>query len=55
LLIECLLGEPFKYKDCSVWACDSKYFFNGKKINVSRKQFAEADTDALIEMIEAYK
>ena len=54
LLIECLLGEPFKYKDCSVWACDSKYFFNGKKVNISRKQFAEADTNTLIEMMNTH-
>lgn len=43
LLIECLLGEPLKYVNCSVWACDSKYFFDGEKVDISRKQFAEAD------------
>lgn len=55
LLIECLLGEPLKYVNCSVWACDSKYFFDGKKIDVSRKQFAEADCDFLRAELEKYK
>jgi phosphoadenosine phosphosulfate reductase len=54
LLIECLLGEPLKYADCSVWACDSTYFFNGKKKKISSLTFANADVKLLISEIEKY-
>ena len=54
LLIECMLGEPLKHVKDSVWASDSKYFFDGKKINFSRKEFAEADTDLLRSEIDRY-
>lgn len=55
LLIECLIGEPLKYISSSVWACDSKYFFDGKKINIPSKMFAEADCDKLRKELEIYK
>lgn len=54
LLIECLLGIPLKFVDSSVWACDSKYFFDGKKINISRTQFASADCNALRADVKKY-
>ena len=55
LLIECLLGEPLKYINSSVWACDSTYFFDGKKKSISRKSFAEANTQNLIDELKKYE
>ncbi len=55
LLIECLLGEPLKYINSSVWACDSTYFFDGKKKSISRKNFAEANTQELIDELKKYE
>lgn len=55
LLIECLLGEPLKYINSSVWNCDSTYFFDGKKKNISRDTFAKANIEELIELLKKYK
>ena len=54
LLIECLIGEPLKYINSSVWACDSTYFFDGKKKKISRSDFAEANIENLINELEKY-
>lgn len=42
LLIEVLLGEPFKYRDSSVWNVGSnRYVINGVKKNISFKELRE--------------
>lgn len=45
LLIEIVLEKAFEFKDKSVWNCAGKYYVNGKKINFSIKELANADTD----------
>ena len=54
LLIECLIGEPLKYINSSVWACDSTYFFDGKKKKITSTAFANADIEQLIKDIDRY-
>lgn len=45
LLLEIMLGEPFKYKDASVWNVSGNYYFvDGKKIKFSVSQTKELDT-----------
>lgn len=44
LLLEILLGEPFKYKDASVWNASGNYYFaDGKKIKFSVSQTKSLD------------
>ena len=47
LLMEIVLGEPLKYKDCSVWSSASNYYLiDGKRIdfNITDVQKIGADT-----------
>lgn len=55
LLIELLLGEPLKYIDCSVWALNNRYYFDGKPKVLPIKRFANADIPGLIKGLEKYK
>lgn len=48
LLIEIVLGEPFKYAKESVWNGTGNYYFvNGKKIKFSIKKLAELDDQSI--------
>ncbi len=55
LLFEILKGEPMKYRDCSVWVNNNKYFINGKSYNLASKELKEADPDYVREQLEKYK
>lgn len=55
LLIELLLGCPMKYADCSVWASNNKYYFDGIAKNIPLKLFANADIPVLIQGLELFK
>ena len=56
LLLEILLDEtPNKYKDCSVWAQDNRYYIDGKSISLPSKLFQTADTAHITSEIEAHK
>ena len=53
LLIECIEGKPFKYKDTSIWnTSGNNYFVNGKKISFSVKDVVEnKNADKIRELI----
>lgn len=56
LLIELLLDKkPHEWLHKSVWANGSRYYVDGKSINVASKVFEKADTDLLMKKIEVYK
>ena len=52
LLLEVMLGEPFKYKDASVWnASGNHYYANGKKIKFSVSQTRNLDAKNIREQL----
>ena len=54
LLLEVILGEPFKYKDESVWnASGNIYYANGKRVRFSVSQTLEIDAKEIRRQIEA--
>ncbi len=53
LLLEILLGEPFKYKDSSVWNVSGNYYYaDGKKINFSVGQTKNIDANSVREQLK---
>ncbi|OPJ55205.1 phosphoadenosine phosphosulfate reductase family protein [Clostridium chromiireducens] len=56
LLLEILLGEPFKFKKSSVWTgSGNRYIIDGVKKNYSQKQLMESNPSIVIEQLEKYK
>lgn len=56
LLMEILLNKkPNEYIVKSVWAADNRYYVDGKSIAVSSKKYQEANTDEILNKIEANK
>ena len=57
LLLEVLLGTPFKYADCAVWNTGSNhYIIDGKRINIPFKELRETnDPDDVIKKLEEHK
>ena len=56
LLMEILLNKkPNEYINKSVWAADNRYYVDGKSIAVSSKKYQEANTDEILNKIEANK
>ena len=47
MLIEVLLGESLNFSENAVWACDSRYYFNGKSKPISLSRYEEANTQAI--------
>ena len=55
LLLEIMLGEPFKYKDSSVWnASGNHYYADGKKIKFSVGQTKDMDAKRIREQLDRY-
>ena len=56
LLLELLLEKkPHEYVQKSVWAANSSYYIDGKRVHFRRKLFEKANTDDLSKKIEEYK
>lgn len=56
LLLELLLGKkPYEYMQKSVWAANSSYYIDGKRVALPAKFFEKADTDELSKQLEEYK
>lgn len=56
LLLELIEGKkPGEYIEKSVWATSGRYYVNGKKHVISRKQFRDADTDRIASMLNEYR
>lgn len=48
LLIELILGkEPHLWRDCSVWACNNRYYMDGKPISVPNSVYETLDTNQI--------
>ncbi len=54
LLIEILFDEPMKYKDCSVWANNNRYYFNGKTKVISSKHYKKYSPEYISEQLQYY-
>ena len=53
LLLEIMLGEPFKYKNASVWnAAGNHYYADGKKIKFTVSQTKDMDADLIREQLD---
>ena len=56
LLLELLLEKkPHEYVQKSVWAANSSYYIDGKRVALPAKLFEKANTDDLSKKIEEYK
>ena len=56
LLLELLLNkEPGSFSQKSVWACNSRYYVDGKVFSFSTGFFRKADVQKLIQKIEEHK
>lgn len=56
LLLELLLGKaPNEHITSSVWATNSRYYFDGKSIALPAKTFASADAESLIKRLDEHK
>ena len=53
LLLEIMLGEPFKYQNASVWnASGNHYYADGKKIKFTVSQTKDLDADSIREQLK---
>lgn len=59
LLLEILIGQPFKYRNCSVWnGIGNRYVVDGRKIKVSIAKLIKKNKDNIdniIQQIKKYK
>ncbi len=56
LLLELLLGKaPNELLNSSVWAVNSNYYIDGKRISIGTNVFRTADTDTLAKMLKKNK
>lgn len=54
LLLELIKKTPLKYLHDSVWCSNSRYYVNGKTLNLSTKEFNEVNTDEIITQLDLY-
>jgi phosphoadenosine phosphosulfate reductase len=54
LLIEVLLGKPLRYLERTVWACDNRYYIDGKSKPVSIAKYAEVDCGSISKQLKKY-
>jgi phosphoadenosine phosphosulfate reductase len=47
LLVEILLGKPLCFKGKAVWACDNRYYIDGKAKAIALSKYAEADVKSI--------
>ena len=52
LLYEILIGKPFAYKDCSVWANNNRYYVNGDSKILSMSKHMKKDTDEIRKQLD---
>ena len=41
LLLELMLDKPLAYKECSVWANNSRYYIDGKSVSLTSKMYSK--------------
>lgn len=54
LLLELIKNKPLEYLKSSVWCCNSRYYVDGKTINLSTKELKEADIGKIISGLKEY-
>lgn len=54
LLLELIKNKPLEYLNSSVWCCNSRYYVDGKTINLSTKELKEADIEKIICGLKKY-
>lgn len=53
LLLEILLdAKPHEYREKSVWAADSRYYIDGKSVNISSKTFQHVNADRIASILK---
>lgn len=52
LFIEILLGKPFCFIEKTVWACNNRYYIDGKTTSVPLTKYAEANIDEISATLE---
>jgi phosphoadenosine phosphosulfate reductase len=56
LLVEVMLGEPYKYKESSVWnAAGNYYYAEGKKINFTVSQTESMNAEYIRTLLKIFK
>jgi phosphoadenosine phosphosulfate reductase len=56
LLLEILIGEPFKYINSSVWnSTGNRYIVDGVRLNLSVTKLMKKDASSVIEQLNKYK
>lgn len=55
LLLEVVEGKPLGYIDKSIWASGSRYYIDGKPINLSIDRLKKANMEAIISDLDKYK
>lgn len=54
LLLELMLDKPLVYKDCSVWANNSRYYINGKSVSLTSKMYSKYTPEYLLSKLQEY-
>ncbi len=54
LLLELIKKRPLKYLYDSVWCSNSRYYVNGKTLNLSTQDFNESNTDEIIKQLDYF-
>ena len=56
LLLEIMLGEPFKFVNESVWnGTGNRYYVNGEKLDLKLGDYSQFDVNKIAELLEKYK
>jgi len=54
LLIEVLLDRPLCFKEKTVWACDNRYYVDGKTETIPLSKYADANIETVSSKLEEY-
>ena len=54
LLLELMLDKPLAYKDCSVWANNSRYYIDGKSVSLTSKMYSKHTPENLLSKLQEY-
>ena len=54
LLIELLLDKPLCFKEKAVWACDNRYYIDGKTKTIALSKYTDTDIEAISSKLKTY-
>ena len=55
LLLELMLDKPLAYKECSVWANNSRYYIDGKSISLTSRMYSKHTPEYLLSKLQEYR